>query len=408
MKNLLFILATSFILFSCGPDRLPSIGDHEIEVFKNEHLYFDPKLNEDTISGRKTGIYRISSGRVLLKQVAIPEYRRNTDVSINVTVTSAGDRWDKSGSCFLIPAESEKNFLGLQNKTYEWSEFIHQYDSFPGIVQGKGYKPVIELMRFMTPFGVGYYSDSMEFRKPVYIPHWEKEVSWTQKITDRISRIQGNVWVGVWIDTWTKEGYNVSVNLNFDETDAEYWPATKTYIEPLVNTVPYIDGQRLFDMFASTDLETNITITPEAKNIRLYYLTTGHGGHSGGDEFVKKENKIYLDSKEIYSFIPWRDDCASFRRFNPHSGVWMMEDTIEYIDWEVRGYRKKVIEERVASSDFSRSNWCPGSDVMPEIIELGDIPAGVYKLRISIPEAQELEENKFNHWLVSAWLNWEE
>lgn len=44
-----------------------------------------------------------------------------------------------------------------------------------GIVPGKDYLPTIELMRFMTPFGVGYYSqndDSLSSkRRPVYIPN---------------------------------------------------------------------------------------------------------------------------------------------------------------------------------------------------------------------------------------------
>lgn len=47
-----------------------------------------------------------------------------------------------------------------------------------GIVPGKDYVPTLELMRFMTPFGVGYYSsdnDSLSSkRRPVYIPKWER------------------------------------------------------------------------------------------------------------------------------------------------------------------------------------------------------------------------------------------
>lgn len=44
-----------------------------------------------------------------------------------------------------------------------------------GIVPGQDYVPTLELMRFMTPFGVGYYSsdnDSLSSkRRPVYIPN---------------------------------------------------------------------------------------------------------------------------------------------------------------------------------------------------------------------------------------------
>ena len=37
---------------------------------------------------------------------------------------------------------------------------------------------------------------------------------------------------------------------------------------------------------------------------------------------------------------------------------------------------EKEIEEPLGSSDLSRSNWCPGSDVVPEEVMLGDLKAG--------------------------------
>ena len=70
------------------------------------------------------------------------------------------------------------------------------------------------------------------------------------------------------------------------------------------------------------------------------------------------------------------------------------------------GYSR--IEEPLASSDLSRSNWCPGSDVMPEEAVIGDLPAGKHSFKVSIPEAQQVDGNKLNHWLVSAYLVWEE
>ena len=45
-----------------------------------------------------------------------------------------------------------------------------------------------------------------------------------------------------------------------------------------------------------------------------------------------------------------------------------------------------IIEERIASSDYSRSGWCPGSKVTPEIIELGKLLKGEHSISISIPE----------------------
>ena len=120
---------------------------------------------------------------------------------------------------------------------------------------------------------------------------------------------------------------------------------------------------------------------------------------------MQKENILSVDGNVVYRFVPWRNDCASFRRFNPSTGVWLQKRTVAYISRN--GRAEKEIEEPLGSSDLSRSNWCPGSDVTPEIIPLGDLKAGNHTLTISIPEAQSSVGNELNHWLVSAYLVWE-
>lgn len=66
--------------------------------------------------------------------------------------------------------------------------------------------------------------------------------------------------------------------------------------------------------FSRKDVVMDFDMPKAAKNVRLKYIVTGHGGHSGGDEFVEKRNIVSVDGKEVLNFIPWRDDCASFRR----------------------------------------------------------------------------------------------
>ena len=75
--------------------------------------------------------------------------------------------------------------------------------------------------------------------------------------------------------------------------------------------------------------------------------------------------------------------------------------------YQLRSLQEKKVEEPLGSSDLSRSNWCPGSDVMPEEILLTDIAPGKHTFTVSIPEAAEIDGNKLNHWLVSAYLVWE-
>lgn len=235
-------------------------------------------------------------------------------------------------------------------------------------------------MRFMTPFGVGHYSSNNDSvssrRRPVYVDGWAEEVVWSQDITDIISLLKDEAYIGIFIDTWTPEGYIVDVELLFTESALLCDPFQDTYVEPLINTNYYI-GQRHPDIFSRRNVDIPFTIPEDAKNVRLKYIATGHGGHSGGDEFHPQKNILLIDGEEILNFTPWRTDCASFRRFNPTSGVWLRKRPISFIG---RGGKREVkeIEEPLASSDLSRSNWCPGSDVTPEEINLQGINPGTH------------------------------
>ncbi len=410
MKNYSFLIIIVFIVFSISScsDKTEKKGDKLFKVFEDELVNFNPDGTDTTYVPNDKGIVRITSGRILLKKINIPKYDRSVEIKAKIKLYSNGDRWDKSGSCFILSKDSKVNLLNVQKGETEFPTIADTAENFAGIVQDEDYKPPIELIRFMTPFGVGAYSDSLKSRKPVYIPFYEKEVVWENDITELASELSGEVWVGIWIDTWTKEGYKISLDIEFNESDLPCDKISATNVQPILNTIYYIGPQRHVDVFARKDLDIDFEIPENAKNVRLKYITTGHGGHEGGDEFVKKNNVISVDGKEVLNFIPWRDDCASFRRFNPSSGVWLIKDTAQYIDWEAMKYKEKVIEERIASSDYSRSNWCPGSDVLPVEIMLDDIKAGKHKLTVSIPEAQEIDGDKINHWLISAYLVWDE
>ena len=271
-----------------------------------------------------------------------------------------------------------------------------------GVRSTNTYAPVIELLRFITPFGVGHFSqDDNSKRKPVYIPKWEEEVVWEQDVSHLLNVLDNSFIVGVWIDSWTKEGYLIDLSLHYSNR-----PNKRVKTKSLVNTISYVNGQSLPEFFAEESLNQSFSFDKPVKNVKLHYITTGHGGHSGGDEFSKRSNRIQIDDKLLLDFTPWRDDCASFRRFNPSAGVWLKKDSAAYIDFEAKKYKVKEIEERIASSDLSRANWCPGSKVDPIVIELGDMREGGHTIRIDI-DAAKAEKNKYNHWLVSAYLTYD-
>ena len=117
-------------------------------------------------------------------------------------------------------------------------------------------------------------------------------------------------------------------------------PAKKYWTMPLFNTLNVMEmsGQEYGTMFENDSLSMTVTIPEGVKNIRMRYITTGHGGWGGGDEFNQKMNTVLLDGSVLFQFNPWRSDCATFRKYNPASGNF----------WN-----------GVTSSDGSRSGWCP-------------------------------------------------
>ncbi|MGC1633178.1 MAG: PNGase F N-terminal domain-containing protein [Gelidibacter sp.] len=368
----------------------------------NYSVFNKQPINFGGEKGTDLEAVRLMDGRLVYKKVTVPTFAQGTDVSIKLTVRSNGDRWDKSGSCFVVSDPEKLSILSIAEKDGKFPKDSYIDDKYSGLIAGKNYEPVVELMRFMTPFGVGHYSDNkVKYRRPVYIPSWEKQVVWETDITDLESLVTGTFYVGVWIDSWTTEGYDFDLELNYSNRKQQ-----KVKVLPLVNTIPYVGGQQIPDNFAHNDLVETIQLKKDAKNVKLHYITTGHGGHSGGDEFIKLKNSVYFDNKLVLDTIPWRDDCASFRRFNPTSGVWIRKDSASYISPLTNKYEIKEIEERIASSDLSRSNWCPGSFVEPMVVDLGNLKAGSHAIRIKIP-ATPVDGDKLNHWLVSAYLTYE-
>lgn len=412
MKKLILAALTLAVATGAAakPKQLPVLGDRSEKVFVEEHVRFMPDRYGNYNEADENGVIRLVNGRILLKKITLPEYARDVKVTATVRLRSNGDRWDKSGSAFVLPRESAVNLLSIARGEAKFPAVDAEVlESLVGVVPGKDYKPTVELLRFMTPFGVGHYSkDDNELsskRRPVYVPKWAPFVEWTQEVTDLWPLLEGEAYVGVFVDTWTPEGYVVSLTLDVEESRAEVDPLTRRHVEPLLNTVYYI-GQEYPDIFNRKDVSTEFELPKGAKNVRLKYIVTGHGGHSGGDEFTPRRNILRIDGRTVHEFTPWRDDCASFRRFNPSTGVWLIKRTASYIGRE--GYAEKEIEEPLASSDLSRSNWCPGSDVTPVEVPLGDLKPGRHTFTLSIPEAEKIEGDKLNHWLSSAYLVWDE
>jgi GLPGLI family protein len=347
-----------------------------LTVFKDEIINFsDASKSNDSI-------LRFANGTIALRKMKFPEIKKGSQIFIDLSEQSNGDAYDRTGSIFIIPMNKEKSFFeGLKNGKEALPTFENgNGKTYQGVVATENYNPIVELMRFFTPFGIKQYN-YIELKDK----KWHDIVSYRQDISDlRLLLSNQEVYVGAFVGNYDKGGHKISMNLTIhpDETSNLN---KENFIMPLFNTVNVMEmaGQEYGTMFNSDKgLTVEFTLENDLENAKLRYITTGHGGWENGDEFVPKKNTILLDGKTIHSFVPWRQDCGSYRLYNPASGNF---------------------SNGLSSSDYSRSNWCPGTVTNPVYIDLGNLPKGKHSIQILIPQG-ESEGNSFSAWNVSGVL----
>jgi len=349
-----------------------------IPVFEDQIVNFSEQAEP------RDGVMRFANGTVVVKTLHIPDIQPGTQVFVDLQEQSNGDAYDRTGSVFLIPKEKKRSFLdGLQQGVAALPLYQNgNGKDYRGVVATADYAPLIELMRFFTPFGIHQYNHLQLKGKT-----WHDAVPYRMDISELRSRLSGQtVDVGVFIGNYDKGGHKINLNLTLHPGEAPRSPGAKHSVAiPLFNTTNVMEmaNQDYGTMFdTAKGLALAFHLERPLKNARLRYISTGHGGWDRGDEFVPKKNTLVLDGKAVFSFVPWRQDCGAYRLFNPASGNF---------------------NDGLSSSDISRANWCPGTATNPMTIDLGDLKAGRHTLAVQIPQGPK-EGNSFSAWNVSGVL----
>ncbi|MCQ2272186.1 MAG: glpgli family protein [Bacteroidales bacterium] len=340
-------------------------------------------------------VLHYAGGTLALKKVKLPALPKHYQTFIELHQQSNGDAYDRTGSVFVIPQGyfGPTFFDGINQHPDSLPLF---YDKNGGKYQGIAYKreeigewvvyyqPPVELMRFFTPFGVGHFND----RVKIDGLEWEDKTFYKQEVTDLSGYLQGDdVLIGVWIGNYDGGGHKVTLDIKSYPGD-DIWTDDNSLgddeiCKSLFNTCNVLEmaGQNYGKLFGTDTLFVDFYLhNPE--NARLRFISTGHGGWEGGDEFNPKPNTILIDGKVEYIYTPWRQDCGCYREWNPVSGNF----------WN-----------GMSSSDYSRSGWCPGTATQPVYFDLSHLPAGKHTLGIAIPQG-ESQAGSFSHWSVSGVL----
>ena len=339
-------------------------------------------------------VLHYAGGTLALKRVRLPQLPRHYQTFIELHQRSNGDAYDRTGSVFVIPTgyhgpifftginehpDSLPCITGKDGQKYQGVAFKRWVDG--EVVQY--YQPPVELMRFFTPFGVGHFNDRVQIDGL----EWADGTYYKQEVTDLSAYLQGEVWIGVWIGNYDGGGHKVTLDIK-SYPGSERWDDSSRegddeICKSLFNTCNVLEmaGQNYGKIFGTDSLSVTVYI-PEPKNTRLRYISTGHGGWDGGDEFTPKPNTILIDGKPTFIYTPWREDCGCYRRFNPVSGNF----------WN-----------GMSSSDYSRSGWCPGTATQPVYFDLSHLEPGTHTITVAIPQGKPLG-GSFSHWAVSGVL----
>ena len=353
--------------------RIPVFEDAQIHFAEYEPVIGD--IPFDTT-------LHFSHGTLIVKRMRLPELPAHYQIFAEIHQRSNGDAYDRTASVFVIPTEKAKSFRdGLQRLEALPSFVGKDGKEYQGIKAEKDYLPPVELARFFTSFGAGHFNDRVQIDGL----EWADENYYKMEVSELRDRLRGDVLIGAFIGNYDKGGHKLSLDLLAYPGENKWSDKPlKEHSIPLFNTcnVMEMSGQNYGRLFATDSLEVEFEIPDGAKNVRLRYISTGHGGWDNGDEFNPKENAIYVDGVKQFTHTPWRCDCATFRDQSPVSGNF----------WN-----------GVSSSDYSRSGWCPGTATNPVYFDLSGLKPGKHTLRVAIPQGKD-EGESFSHWMVSGVL----
>lgn len=356
-----------------------------IPVFEDAQIHFadyEPVIGDIPFD---TTLH-FSHGTLIVKRMRLPELPAHYQIFAEIHQRSNGDAYDRTASVFVIPTEKAKSFRdGLQRLEALPSFVGKDGKEYQGIKAEKDYLPPVELVRFFTSFGAGHFNDRVQIDGL----EWADENYYKMEVSELRDRLRGDVLIGAFIGNYDKGGHKLSLDLLAYPGENKWSDKPlKEHSIPLFNTcnVAEMSGQNYGRLFATDSLEVEFEIPNGAKNVRLRYISTGHGGWDNGDEFNPKENAIYIDGVKQFTHTPWRCDCATFRDQSPVSGNF----------WN-----------GVSSSDYSRSGWCPGTATNPVYFDLSSLKPGKHTLRVAIPQGKD-EGESFSHWMVSGVLLYEE
>ena len=155
-------------------------------------------------------------------------------------------------------------------------------------------------------------------------------------------------------------------------------PSTKgNLLIPIVIKKPEYIGSNLnnyneegTDTIGKTVKSYYFDVPHDVNGGQIVLITSNHGANTGGEEYNRRWHYVYIDDELVLSYIPGRDSCEPFRKYNTQANGIYGRTKMSDSEWQ------------------SFSNWCPGDVIDNRIIYMGDVKKGEHKVTISVPDAK--------------------
>ncbi len=330
MKQIDFRIAIVLTLLIWGVNcRAAALSASQtVVVFADNTIHFTPadttKYDTDSVKAR-------DRGRVMVRTVDLPRVSSPVRITGHLTVKPIPrdeqemyDRWDRAGNVRL---------------------------EIPG-------GPDIELIKFITAYG--------------------GRTEYDVDLSNLAPLLSGRHTIKAFIDTWVTPAWKIDFTMSYaPDTEAVNadWVAGLMYAESVTRDTPGVKG-----------IEVPVEVPKDMKRVLLHYYVSGHCTDGmDADEFVKKDNVIYVDNDVVFRYRPWRDDCRQFRTINPYCRRWT---------------------DGTWSCDYSRSGWCPGDIVKPLELDLTDhLTPGKHTIRFVVENIRPKDDKgNYGYWRLSGQL----
>lgn len=238
----------------------------------------------------------------------------------------------------------------------------------------------IEIARFITPF-------MDKNKKPDTVPY-NYDISYLSPILrDSTLRADYDLWLeyelfGVPYAANTQiegcAGRNdvFKGSLEFETSTPPAKPTKGNLLIPIVIKRPEYVASNLnnynesgTDTIGKTVKSYFFTVPEDVEGAQIVLITSNHGANEGGEEYNRRWHYVYIDGELALSYIPGRETCEPFRKYNTQANG-------------IYGWFKK---SDAAWQSFS--NWCPGDVIDNRIIWLDKVKKGEHKVTISVPDA---------------------